>query len=484
MAFDFILIFLVLRFLQKSLNTREAHPQWHYRFQVAMGIAMALFIFNMFSSDAAMVLAWVGKLALVALVYLLYKVPLFRTARPIYIAILPYIIISFASLVIKKGFVDFYKQWDNLVEALNVFAFLWGVGVWMVTTRQRQELAKSKKKIIEEEEKNRMMSAMKGELEKQVAERTEELTKQNKALESTLGELKATQNQLVQSEKMASLGELTAGIAHEIQNPLNFVNNFSEVSIELLDEMQQEIAGGQFQSVDDLVKDIKQNLEKIAFHGKRADGIVKGMLQHSRASTGVPELTNINDLCDEYLRLAYHGLRAKDKSFNAKLNIDLDPALTPDESGNGKVKIIPQDIGRVLLNLLTNAFYEVHKKFQEGIGPYEPAVTVSTKKKQDTVVITVADNGNGIPQEVMGKMFQPFFTTKPTGEGTGLGLSLSYDIITKGHGGSITVETNYQGQQYKTVNGVMKAVPPGSGKSDDEGITTGSCFIIELPIKL
>src|ERR1019366_2890207 len=261
------------------------------------------------------------------------------------------------------------------------------------------------------------------------------LIQQKKKAESTLQELKSTQSQLIQSEKMASLGELTAGIAHEIQNPLNFVNNFSEVNTELIDELKEERNKEirDFKNEDDILNDIKENEQKIIHHGKRADAIVKGMLQHSRSSTGVKELTNINALADEYLRLSYHGLRAKDKSFNANFKTDFDESI-------GTINIIPQDIGRVLLNLYNNSFYAVTEKAKQQPKDYEPTVSVSSKKMGDKVVLTVKDNGNGIPQKVIDKIFQPFFTTKPTGQGTGLGLSLSYDII-KAHGGEIKVNT-------------------------------------------
>ncbi len=289
---------------------------------------------------------------------------------------------------------------------------------------------------------------------------------QAKKIEKAYDELKSTQSQLIQSEKMASLGELTAGIAHEIQNPLNFVNNFAEVSIELIDEMKQESAvggqrsavGGQ-QSAIEIMDDIRQNLDKILHHGKRADAIVKGMLQHSRTSSGQKEPTDINELADEYLRLAYHGLRAKDKTFNAAMKTDFDESI-------GNINVIPQDIGRVILNLIINAFYAVGEKKKQmaldlsglktltGLKEYEPTVTVSTKRSLSSegeslsrsigsrgeVVISVKDNGNGIPEHIKDKIFQPFFTTKPTGQGTGLGLSLSYDIV-KAHGGELKVET-------------------------------------------
>ncbi len=255
-------------------------------------------------------------------------------------------------------------------------------------------------------------------------------------IEKAYDELKATQQQLVQSEKMASLGELTAGIAHEIQNPLNFVNNFAEVNSELIGEMKEELSKGNIEEAKTISNDIDENEKKIIFHGKRADAIVKGMLQHSRSSSGVKEPTDINALADEYLRLAYHGLRAKDKSFNATMKTDFDQTI-------GNINIVPQDMGRVILNLITNAFYAVTEKKNQGLAGdgYEPSVTVSTKKIANNVVIAVEDNGNGIPQNVLDKIFQPFFTTKPTGQGTGLGLSMSYDIVTKGHGGKLTVTT-------------------------------------------
>ncbi len=265
--------------------------------------------------------------------------------------------------------------------------------------------------------------------------------KANLVLEKTLTDLKSTQSQLIQSEKMASLGELTAGIAHEIQNPLNFVNNFSEVNKELLVEMKDEMNKGNLEDANAIANDVIANEEKINHHGKRADAIVKGMLQHSRSSNGVKEPTDINALADEYLRLAYHGLRAKDKSFNATVKTDFDETI-------GNINIIPQDIGRVILNLITNAFYAVNEKKVLQPDGYAPTVTVSTKKVGGKVLISVKDNGNGISQKVLDKIFQPFFTTKPTGQGTGLGLSLSYDII-KAHGGEIKVETKeLQGTEF------------------------------------
>jgi signal transduction histidine kinase len=263
------------------------------------------------------------------------------------------------------------------------------------------------------------------------------LNQQKDEIQRTLAELKTSQAQLIQSEKMASLGELTAGIAHEIQNPLNFVNNFSDVNKELIEDLNaerlkpKEERDEQLES--EILNDLKENEEKINHHGKRADVIVKGMLEHSRKSSGQKEPTDINKLADEYLRLSYHGLRAKDKSFNATIETDFDNSI-------GKINIIPQDVGRVLLNLFNNAFYAVSKRQEAQGKEYEPTVSMSTKKSENCVLITVSDNGNGIPQKNLNKIFQPFFTTKPTGEGTGLGLSLSYDII-KANGGEIKVES-------------------------------------------
>jgi len=266
---------------------------------------------------------------------------------------------------------------------------------------------------------------------------------QAKEIEKAYHELKTTQSQLIQSEKMASLGELTAGIAHEIQNPLNFVNNFSELNKELVQDAKEELAKGDIEETKAILNDLEGNSEKISHHGKRADAIVKGMLQHSRAGSGQKEPTDLNSLADEYLRLSYHGLRAKDKSFNADFKTDFDPDLP-------KIEVMPQDIGRVFLNLINNSFHAVHERnltgFQNLSGlkdqeTYKPMVTVTTKNLDDKIEIRVKDNGPGIPHEIKDKIFQPFFTTKPTGQGTGLGLSMSYDIITKGHAGKLEVIT-------------------------------------------
>lgn len=347
-----------------------------------------------------------------------------------------------------NSFTENSLQIGSALEALLLsFALANRINVY----KQEKESAQSENlRALEENEQ--LVREQNVHLEKKVEERTAALKKANTELIKAMENLNTTQAQLVQKEKMASLGELTAGIAHEIQNPLNFVNNFSEVNAELTEELKAELQKASPDNplaniVSLLLTDLAQNNQKIAHHGKRADAIVKGMLQHSRTSSGEKELFNINDLADEYLRLSYHGLRAKDKNFNAGFRTHFDETIEP-------VKIIPQDIGRVLLNLFNNAFYAVSEKSKAHKYGYEPLVEVKTKQEGDRVYITVSDNGTGVPKEVQDKIFQPFFTTKPTGEGTGLGLSLSYDIITQAHGGELHLKT-------------------------EEGV--GSEFIIELP---
>lgn len=280
------------------------------------------------------------------------------------------------------------------------------------------------------------------------------LSTANESLNSTVSELKSTQALLVQSEKLASLGELTAGIAHEIKNPLNFVNNFSDLNVELATELLEEMAKGNYKASEKIANDIKENEQKINNHGKRADSIVRGMLQHSRRSSGIKEPVDINALADEYLRLSYFGLKAKDKSFNAGIKTDFDKTI-------GNINIIPQDVGRVLLNLYNNAFYAVNENRKHHDENYEPVVSVTTKALDNNIEISIKDNGIGIPQNIVDKIFQPFFTTKPTGQGTGLGLSLSYDII-KAHGGELKV----------------KEADPG----DNSGHAEGAEFIVSLPV--
>jgi signal transduction histidine kinase/Tfp pilus assembly protein PilF len=328
----------------------------------------------------------------------------------------------------------------NIEERRNLLAFQ------DVVVEEQIKLEKLEKEKIETREKLRIYLLMSGIVvstiivfllyrNNRVRKKTNEILQQrNKEIEDALHQLRSTQTQLIQAEKMASLGELTAGIAHEIQNPLNFVNNFSEVNSELVRELVEAAGKGELQEVQSIAKTIQENEDKIAHHGKRADGIVKSMLAHSRVSSRQKEPTDLNALSDEYLRLAYHGFRAKDKSFNAAFETNFDPSLP-------KINVVTQDIGRVILNLVNNAFQAVNEKSKSQPIGYEPTVTVSTRNRSDMLEITIKDNGNGIPDSIKGKIFQPFFTTKPAGQGTGLGLSLSYDIVTKGHGGTLEAES-------------------------------------------
>ena len=346
---------------------------------------------------------------------------------------------SFFVLFSINGFIDFESV--LLISFEVAFAFLPPAIILsillarefahnLVSLRQKLDEVEtlSARSLQQEVEKQQMLSKQNEMLEQKVTERTAELNR-------SLNDLKSTQTQLIQSEKMASLGELTAGIAHEIQNPLNFVNNFSEVNTELIDEMQEEIDKGDYEEVKAIANDIKENQQKINQHGKRADAIVKGMLEHSRSNSGQKEPADLNAMADEFMRLSYHGLRAKDKSFNAELITHFDPGLP-------KIEVVQQDIGRVMLNLFNNAFYAVNQKAKTAGASYKPTVEIKTfAPPSGGWGAIVRDNGIGIPDAIKEKIMQPFFTTKPTGEGTGLGLSLSYDIVVKAHGGKLEVES-------------------------------------------
>lgn len=407
--------------------------QWENLFRNALFFALFLFAVEAVI-QAIDYTKWLWHLFLLALIFVPFQQNDFRQMRQYIIAFMPYVLVSLLYDLAEVFTPLFFTSYEAFFKNGIALTFIWLAATLYSQNRQFKVAEKERIKREQEDELNRAIAIRKVELEELVTERTAELTQQKEELEHTLEELKTTQSQLIQSEKMASLGELTAGIAHEIQNPLNFVNNFSEVSNELLDEMQVELQKGNSEEVKQIVADLKNNLEKINHHGKRADSIVKGMLQHSRASTGQKELTDINVLADEYLRLAYHGLRAKDKSFNAKFDTDFDQNL-------GRINVIPQDIGRVVLNLLTNAFYAVTEKKRALGDTFEPTVSITTRRVGSNVEISVKDNGNGIPSKIIDKIFQPFFSTKPTGKGTGLGLSLCYEIVTKTHGGELKVTT-------------------------------------------
>jgi two-component system, NtrC family, sensor kinase len=432
----------VMKFLRGYLETAVRMPKWDRFLKYAWIIAMLLLavakLLNIdFISDKYY------YLILFIIVYAVYKSKDFRSARLLLIAVLPILGFSILNDLISVITPDFHKSFSSLFSTIEGFTYCWTIGFGIYALRQNKRERIQRKKEADE---RKALEAKRMELENQVAERTLELTKQKEELELTLLQLRTTQTQLIQSEKLASLGELTAGIAHEIQNPLNFVNNFAELSVELAKELKEELARPEkdWGLIDDLTNDLMQNQDKINHHGKRASNIVKNMLEHSRTSTGVKELTDINALADEYLRLSYHGLRAKDKNFNATMVTHFQESLP-------MITVIPQDIGRVLLNLINNAFYAVNQRSHQLLSnaqidesaesKYTPSVFVSTKQIKKTIEIRVKDNGTGMPESVKNKIFQPFFTTKPTGQGTGLGLSLSYDIVTKGHGGTLKVET-------------------------------------------
>lgn len=426
--FLFLAIFLLLLRLRKAIRLLPIYQKWNF---VLAGTAWATWGLFFFLDDILPSREAEGLLmaiVLLGIVEYLRTHQDFKSFSVILVAHYPLVIAAVLANTTGLINIKFYDRYDNFFESAQLAAFSW-IFIRVATSKKQQQIIK---RINERKE----------ELEAMVAERTAELTNQRNALEETVKELKATQAQLIQQEKLASLGELTAGIAHEIQNPLNFVNNFSEVSMELIDEMEAEIAKGDMEEANAIAADIKQNLEKIRHHGKRADGIVKGMLQHSRASSNVKEPANLNTIADEYFRLAYHGLRAKDKSFNAELVSNFDEHLP-------LVNMVSQDVGRVLLNMFTNAFYAVHQKQKTIGGDFKPKVEVSTRKIPTptsggggtSVEVIVRDNGTGIPEAIKDKIMQPFFTTKPAGEGTGLGLSLSYDIIVKAHKGTININS-------------------------------------------
>ena len=326
----------------------------------------------------------------------------------------------------------------RVVIGITAMVILFTSFIISFVINQRKKLQYHKDLHLMNEERQRLLTEQNEFLEKGVQQRTAELFKQTETLQNTLTYLRAAQAQLIQAEKMASLGELTAGIAHEIQNPLNFVNNFSEINEELIDEMKTKLKEEKFEEAIILANDIGANEQKINHHGKRADAIVKGMLQHSRSSSGVKEPTDINKLADEYMKLAYNGLRAKDKTLSVGFETNYDASI-------GNIPIIAQDIGRVILNLMTNALYAVVEKKRLRNTEFVPTICLTTQKLKHSVTISIADNGNGVSAEILHKIFQPFFTTKPPGSGTGLGLSMSYDIITKVHGGELKLE-NKEGE--------------------------------------
>ena len=437
----------VVRIITRFLDTEIVMPEF-YKIAKFSWLGMLILLIMMESFGVDFFTDNYLEILSILVLYILHKSKgKSSNVRPILVAILPFIfsifLIDFFQFLTPK----FYEKNDESFKNFKSFTVMWllGFGIYVQKQNKKEKIRRQKDDL-----ERQILEDKKNSLENQVAERTAELTQQKEALEKTVTELKTTQTQLIHAEKMASLGELTAGIAHEIQNPLNFVNNFSEMSVELIEELKEERSkekGERDEGLEsELLADIIQNLEKITHHGKRASSIVKGMLEHSRTSSGVKELTDINALADEYLRLSYHGLRAKDKTFNADFKTDFEENLP-------KVEVVTQDFGRVLLNLMNNAFYAVGKRrtnvgevkpsveLLADVEEFKPMVNITTKSINNQIVISINDNGTGMPEAVKAKIFQPFFTTKPTGEGTGLGLSLAYDIVTKGHNGTIDVQS-------------------------------------------
>jgi C4-dicarboxylate-specific signal transduction histidine kinase len=379
MFLELILTIVMVRMLRKSLGTAELISKWSKKLLIIMALAIAIMVAHGMLGKEGVTLM-LGHLLVIGFVYLILVNKEFVIAKPMVYALLPFLVLSTLGDLVKLINESFYESWKDYFETARVFAVIWMIAMYLVTRKQTNALEKEKLKAQEKEKEFQISESLKAALEVQVAERTAALTKQKEELEHALHELQSAQSLLIQSEKMASLGQLTAGIAHEIQNPLNFVNNFSEVNAELIEEMKAELLAGNKEDAIALANDIAANEQKISHHGKRADAIVKGMLHHSRTSNGIKEPTDINDLADEYLRLAYHGLRAKDKSFNATMKTDFD-------EGIGKINVIPQDIGRVVLNIITNAFYAVSEKKKKwnagniaGQTEYEPTVWVRTRK--------------------------------------------------------------------------------------------------------
>lgn len=434
MLLQTILVVILLFNLRKRTKGVDTLKRWDKLIITAIVLSIVLFVLgsSLKRGDAPFIVLSYGLTA--AVLYTVFTNPLFFNARSLVFAFLPSIALNFIEDVIKLVDNSVYKSWDMYLEIAELFAIIWMIAMLIINNKQRKALEKERRITEEKEKEFRISEQLKAQLEVQVQERTMQITRQKEKLQKTLHELESTQSQLIHSEKMASLGELTAGIAHEIQNPLNFVNNFSEINGELLEEMKVAIEKADYDEVKALINDITENEKKINLHGKRADSIVKGMLQHSRTSTGQKELTDINALCDECMRLSYHGLRAKDKTFNAGFETKFDEQLN-------KINVLPQEIGRVILNLCNNAFYATNAKKKTAGSEYKPTVTITTAAAHNGVEIRVQDNGAGIPQQIIDKIFQPFFTTKPTGQGTGLGLSMSYDIVTNAHNGTLQVES-------------------------------------------
>lgn len=428
-----ISLFMAFR-MRKSLVPGEAAMLKWDKILTWIMVFSGVLIFVSSSLQKPFFLLLVGYALMGWLFYTCWKEPEFSTQKTLLLSLAPLGAIYFLIDVSRVLIPGFYHDNEGYYGTARVIGFAWVIATIIMYNRQMKAVKAERLLREREAEENRITAVRKAQLEVLVKERTSELLEQNEKLKQALDELSAAQKQLIHSEKMASLGELTAGIAHEIQNPLNFVNNFAELNAELSTELLDALDAKEIQEARSLAISIRDNQDKVVHHGKRADSIVKSMLQHSRGSGSSKEKIDLNALADECIRLSYHGMRAKEKSFNAKMELSLNPDI-------GLVEVIPGDISRVLLNICTNAFYAVLQRMRNGEKGYQPTVWLETGRNNEGVWFKVRDNGGGIPPEAKEKIFQPFFTTKPTGEGTGLGLSMSYDIVTKGHGGDIHVDS-------------------------------------------
>jgi len=431
MQFNFFLIIILLWYAKFKLDSKNHQPQLNKKINRLIYVCLGFLILEGFFSQITPFTFWLAQGLYFYLIYLSLTQKQYQLTKPITYAVLPLVVVNIIEYVIEHASLQLYTDWEEYIDMANLFAVIWLGILLFIDNRQRKSIEKARLIAAEKEKELQLTTKLKAELEVQVAERTAEIHQQKEALQKIVDELKSTQTQLVQQEKLASLGALTAGIAHEIKNPLNFVNNFSELSNELIKEFK---TSNSEDERNEILADLEINLQKINEHGKRADSIVKNMLQHSRNGSGEKQLSDINQICEEYFNLAFHGKRATDANFNCEIVKNLDANLP-------RVNCVVQDISRVILNLINNAFDAVREREIEGKTPnYKPTVTLITKQINNTISISIKDNGKGIPQHIQEKIFEPFFTTKPAGQGTGLGLSLSYDIV-KAHGGEMKLET-------------------------------------------
>ncbi|MFN3757571.1 MAG: sensor histidine kinase [Algoriphagus aquaeductus] len=437
MTFINLVSLFLLFYLKRSFGTNELEDKLKKYLNYGMILAGVLAVITNTGIPPVYLYQFFSFLLVGVIIYLIVNTPAFEEHKNLAITPLPIIAVSLFRFLVKLYDEELYESIDTYIDAAGVFAFIWAVTMWV---NHRKEIKEKKlEKLIAKEKERQFHIAQekKNELERLVQERTSEITKQKEELQEALDSLRATQEQLIQQEKLASLGQLTAGIAHEIKNPLNFINNFSELSQDFLDEIDEELQkiphSSEVENIMDLLGDVKSNLGKIRHHGSRADGIVKSMLMHSRGGTGSKDPTDLNALVKEYSNLAFHGMRANPNPINVDIQLELEEPLD-------KVELNSEDFSRVILNLVKNAFDAMREKIAAENGDYKAKVIIRTKDCGENVLIEVEDNGPGVPDEIKDKLLMPFFTTKKGTEGTGLGLSITNDII-KSHEGTLTIDS-------------------------------------------